>query len=300
MIAHIPKDKMDILTMKTPWNKEHELHTKIDVQYPGGKEFCGVLTHDVDFINWSLPRRILLSIKHPSTLSNNKNYYWGIDDICDMETEHRVKSTFYFISKCRTEHDGPYDIYTIEDELKQLDKNGWEVGLHGSFNSYMNYDYLSDEKAILEKILGHSVAGIRQHYANFDPEMTWSIQEKCGFIYDSTIGFTKKEGFKVGYCYPYQPDGMNIFELPFTIMDCSLLQKGYRAYPYDKALLESKKVIDIVKEAHGVVVLNWHNNSWDPYTFPRWAELYNVLIEHILDSNGSIKTANELMGWWQT
>lgn len=300
MITNITEDKMDILTMKTPWNEEHGLHTRIDAKYPGGKEFCCALTHDVDFIKWSHPRRILMGIKHPSTLFTGKNFYWGIDDICGMETEHGVKSTFYFISKCRTKHDGPYQISTIENDIQSLDKNGWEVGLHGSYDSYVNYEYLRDEKQILERILGHPVAGIRQHFANFDPKTTWQIQEKCGFIYDSTVGLTRKEGFKVGYCYPYRPAGMKIYELPFTIMDCSLLRKGSRGYTYDKALVESKKVIDIVKEAHGIVVLNWHNNSWDPYTFPRWAELYGALIEHILDSNGSIKTACELIEWWHT
>lgn len=299
MVIQLPNDEAtDILMMRTPWDEEHDLHTRWNIRYPNGKRFCGVLTHDVDEVRWSWRRKLLMGARYPSTLFQDKNHYWGFDNILDFEAELGVKSTFYFISKCRTRYDGPYDIGMVEDVIREVDKKGWEVGLHGSYQSYKDYEYLKEEKRILESVVGHPIDGIRQHYTNFDVETTWHIQERCGFAYDSTIGYARKEGFKVGYCYPYRPRGMNLYELPFTIMDCALFRKDSRNFDYERALNASKKVIDIVKEASGVVVLDWHNSSWDPYSFPRWADLYAELTGYILDSEGYIATARELIEWW--
>ena len=76
-----------------------------------------------------------------------------------------------------------------------LDKNGWEVGLHGSYNSFNNYALMKSEKQFLENILNHKVIGIRQHHLQIG-EKTWEIQKECGFKYDSSLGFNEKIGFK--------------------------------------------------------------------------------------------------------
>ena len=289
---------MEILMMERPWHEEHTLHSLREVKYPNGKQFCGVLTHDVDEIKWSWRRKMLMALKHPSTLAQEKNFYWGFDEIMDLEAGLNVKSTFYFIASCRSKFDGPYDLENVERIMRELDRKGWEVGVHGSYLSFNNYGYLREEKRILESIVGHPIAGVRQHYTNFEPEITWEIQQKCGFQYDSSVGHAEKEGFKVGYCYPYRPRGMSIYELPFAIMDCALFRKSSRNFDYDKALNVSKKVIDIVKEASGVVVLDWHNNSWDRHSFPRWSESYAELTGYILDCGGYIARAQDLIEWW--
>ncbi|MFQ6106379.1 MAG: polysaccharide deacetylase family protein [Thermoplasmata archaeon] len=298
MSGNICDEMMDILMMRRPWKEEHRLHSVMDAEYPDGKQFCGVLTHDVDEIKWSWRRKMLMTLRHPSTLSQKKNHYWGFEDIMDLEAGLNVRSAFYFITSCRSKFDGPYEIEDVGHIIKELDKGGWEIGLHGSYLSFNNYGYLKEEKRILESIVDHPVAGVRQHYTNFEPETTWRIQERCGFEYDSSVGYAEKEGFKVGYCYPYRPRGMKIYELPLTIMDCALFRKSSRNFDYDKALNVSKKVIDIVKEASGVAVLDWHNNSWDRYSFPGWSELYAELVGYMLDCDGYIARAQDLIEWW--
>src|SRR5579875_1507898 len=90
--------------------------------------------------------------------SEHFNPYHGIPYIVDIEKQFGVKSTFFF----RPEYDNLESVKVYEDEMKELVKNGWEVGLHvnnaGSLSSIMR------EKDTLEKVLGSKVVGSRVHY----------------------------------------------------------------------------------------------------------------------------------------
>ena len=57
------------------------------------------------------------------------------------------------------------------DIIQKLNKSGWEIGLHGSYNSYKNKDRLAKEKRGLE---------------------TWKIQEEVGFNMIQLLDFRIK------------------------------------------------------------------------------------------------------------
>ena len=87
--------------------------------------------------------------------------------------------------------------------IREIDRQGWEIGLHSSWYSFDDVDELKRQKEALESALGHEVISIRQHYLHYDIRVTPVVQAAAGFKYDSTLGFNDNVGFRFGTCYPY-------------------------------------------------------------------------------------------------
>lgn len=81
------------------------------------------------------------------------------------------------------------------------------------------------EKNRLEEIIGRDVLGCRQHLLRFEVPTTWRIQEKAGFVYDTTLSFADHDGFRCGICLPSEPYDLvenrilSLWEIPLTVMD---------------------------------------------------------------------------------
>ena len=130
------------------------------------------------------------------------------------------------------------------------------------------------------------VKGIRQHYLLFDIMKTWYIQEKCGFVYDSTLGYNDAIGFRCGICHPYKPFGKNIYELPLNIMDITLF--NIKNYSPSKAFKRAISILEEVKRYNGVGVILWHQRNFGN---SEYVELYEKLLDWIQSNNGEIMTA---------
>ena len=135
--------------------------------------------------------------------------YWNFPEIIKVEESLNVKSTFFILDetipfklfdKSNWQLSlGRYKLHNkkLVETIKYLDKEGWEIGVHGSYNSFNNKELLQKEKSRIEAIVEHEIIGIRQHYLNWDKN-TWQIQKELGFKYDSTWGVTEGIGLKEG------------------------------------------------------------------------------------------------------
>ena len=154
------------------------------------------------------------------------------------------------------------------------------------------------EKEKLESIVGHTIHGIRQHYLNFD-QITSKLQESAGFVYDSTVGFSKGIGFRRGTCFPYHPFDfdssreLSLLEIPLIIMD--------GAIPSAEAIFDQcVEIMDIVEKNNGVLTLLWHQNQFSEADFPDMNETYRRLVAEATDRDAWITTGNEINNWWRS
>ena len=160
-----------------------------------------------------------------------------------------------------------------------------EVGLHGSFDSYNDFEMLASEKAELDRIVSNKQYGGRQHYLRWKTPNTWRILEQAGLKYDATLSFADHEGFRCGICLPYKPydvledRALDIWELPLSIME-GTLQK-YRGLSSKEAWESIKGLLDVVSKHHGLFVLLWHNSFLDELDIPDWKRLYERLIDYV-------------------
>ena len=231
---------------------------------------------------------------HLLSWKKRKEVYWNIDKIIEIEQKYNVKSTFFFLNesfpfKLYKPSSwklalGRYDINEkkITETIKYLDSNGWEIGLHGSFESYKNLRLLRKEKVSIEKILEHEVYGIRQHYLNLT-DYTWKIQHTIGFKYDSSWGYTRNIGYKDNKIEPFKPISNNFIVFPLAIMDSCYMNKINR-------LDSLRNIIDKTIENDAILVVNWHTNKFNEKEFPGFKSAYVDLIEEFLKWGASFDT----------
>lgn len=247
-----------------------------NIRYPADKKWCIILTHDVDII----PKNLKL-----------------IEKAIEIEKQFGFSSTYLLASLKSIESRHPNDPnYTLkEDTTKELIyyilANHHEVGLHGSYNSYNNYELLKDEKMRLEDFISMEIKSIRQHYLNYDKNITPFIHEKCGFICDSSLGFPSKPGCKNSYSFPYFPyiDNLKrnskVLTIPYLIMDQNIFwNEELDGKSFKDKLDYIKKILNSVKKKGGVVVLDWHLHTIEE---KEWWELYSEILEYIKNDKTS-------------
>jgi peptidoglycan/xylan/chitin deacetylase (PgdA/CDA1 family) len=268
-------------------------YNNVMVSWPDDKKFGLILTHDVDRVrktyqymtHFFRTRRFY----HIKSFFSNKNPYWTFKQIMDIENNLNVKSTFFFLNerkKINFFRLKTYELslgrYRIKDPavtkiIKELNNNGWEIGLHGSFDSYCDINLLRKEKNELEKIVGKPVIGIRQHYLNLSIPTTWFYQQKVGFKYDASFGMTRELGFRDQIKNIFMPDKINMYVIPTVIMDAVLFSTS-RTYKdaWDKVIT----IIKEVKQNGGVLCIVWHTERFNNNEFPEQGQFYIDLINY--------------------
>ena len=292
--------------------------------WPDGKKFAVCLTHDVDEIRKTYQyltqavrglkdRRLSKTMYQLRSFFTDKifrrNPYWTFEELMRLEEKLDVRSTFYFLKetakvdifKPSTWHHYArrYDFKEpdVASIIRKLSSSGWEIGLHGSYESYQDKEKLKYEKKELEDVLENKVSGIRQHHLNLKIPETWEYQEEAGFEYDTSLGFKggKGIGFRWGTCFPFHPFNngrmMSILEIPVTVMDISVTpdRNGWR---------RCLEVINTVEEYGGVLTLLWHHTVFNEKEYPGMRELYEKIISTCREKNGWITNASSIAKWW--
>jgi len=301
-------------------NNQLNIRTEYKPFWPDGKKFAVCLTHDVDrvkktfqyatnIIRYLYKGKIRLAFTQVLSFLKKENPYWNFERIMEIERKLGAKSTFFFLNERQKVnwlspkewklYRGRYNIKDPEivDMIQRLDREGWEIGIHGSYNSYKDIEMLEKEKKILEKIVGKKVHGISQHYCNLEVPKTWEFHEKLELKYDSSIGFVSDMGFRYGTCFPFHPFNpkkgkiLSVWELPISIMDnaCS--------YDHENVWKEILDILNNVERYNGVLVLRWHQSVFNEREFPLRSKIYEKLIEICKERNAWITTARDLVEW---
>ncbi|MBD2813263.1 polysaccharide deacetylase family protein [Xenorhabdus sp. Flor] len=273
------------------------------------------LTHDVDFpfrFKFQNASRIIKStigdiirfkkyssliysflIKYTSiTFFLKKDPYNTFDWIMDVSEENNIKSEFYFIcGKTDEIRDGDYDIYhkQIKILLRNIYKRGHIVGLHPSYNSYLDPIQIKNEfarlrQACLEENIDQKYFGGRMHYLRWKNPNTLMSWEETGLNYDSSLGYADLPGFRCSTCIEYpaiNPINTTILKIyirPLIVMECTILEKHYMGVDnYEEALKIFIHYKNQCKKVQGSFTLLWHNSS---FMLKKHKKLYKEVIKN--------------------
>ena len=275
--------------------------------------FALCLTHDVD-----RPYKTYQSLYyaarersgyHLRTLVSDRNPYWQFGEIMDLEDELGVRSAFYFLNEQHLlrsrpprewfvpqhwlEHFGRYDITCddVADVIRSLDRNGWEVGLHGSYHSPDDRDQLAAEKRALESVVGGEIEGVRQHHLRLTAD-TWRHHDDIGLRYDASLGSSDVVGFAHGY-RPRQPfSNSEFFVVPLTAMEVALPDPGEN---FRRAWRACERLLDRAERNEAVMTVLWHPRYFNEREFPGYRRLYRRLVETALDRGAWVGPPRDLL-----
>jgi hypothetical protein len=272
--------------------------------------FALCLTHDVDrpYKNYRGLYRAVTERRpyHLRTALPGQNPYWRFEDVMALEEELGVRSAFYFLREDRLRdrplrtwlsprtwrrYAGRYSLSDpdIVDVVRALDAGGWEVGLHGSFESYTSVDRLRDEKAALESVLGHPVVGGRQHYLNLEIPETWHYHARVGLRYDASLGSSTRYGFHYGY-RPLRPFDDEFVVFPLTVMESALLEERDER----RVRAECERLLAEAAEHGAVMTVLWHQSCFSDRDYPGYGEAYRRLVERALEMGAWVGPPGDL------
>ena len=234
--------------------------------------------------------------------------YWNFARILDLEAKFHVKSTFFFLQESKglnplkpAEWGRGLGRYRFNDPdvaraIKTIDSAGWEVGLHGSFESFRDLRLLAREKRDLERVLGHPVAGVRQHYLNLEIPRTWEIQRQAGLSYDASLGSSVRVGYNETPWYPFEPFNDAFIVLPLAVMDGAL----FASYPTLAAQTRAlEKIIEEAETNHALLSVLWHQRFLNPTEFPNEYSLYEKFLGLALHRKPWVATSDQVAAWWR-
>ena len=214
------------------------------------------LSHDVDWrkqgptLEHILSRRDRFEAKLFEK-TKPEDLYRNIPEYMEIEEKFDIRSTFFF----RTFYENG-DVLDYEDDIKQLHKSNWEIGLHTDPSSIDDLDKIRLEKEKLERITGNQIIGNRVHFLNYNPELLNKL-EKLGFIYDSSLRHSKDriDEKEMGYSKIH-----GIIEFPVTLMDAYLFT--YMKIQENKIISEFQKTLDLGRSLseNNVISVIWHDN----------------------------------------
>ncbi|MBN2662967.1 MAG: polysaccharide deacetylase family protein [Bacteroidales bacterium] len=266
-----------------------------------------ILSHDVDRIKTRYSSKIPFKIKQffnlkPARLTkkqifNNIIKYllkfnqkiWSLNWLLELEITHNVRSVFFLLDN-DSDKDSRYSLKekkTIE-LINKLKKHKFNIGIHGTYNSYKNEKKLKKIKEDLQEISNVKTMGIRQHYLRCEVPRTQILQQKAGYLYDTTLGFAEHEGFRNSFCYPFKlydfenDKTLDIWEIPLVIMDGSLFE--YRGLELHQAKKTINNISAEIKKFNGILTILWHNDYFDEVQYKGITNLYKQILKDTLDN----------------
>jgi peptidoglycan/xylan/chitin deacetylase (PgdA/CDA1 family) len=307
---------------------------KPEPKWKGGAPYAVVLSHDLDSLPsgditiplFQIPKAFQTH-GFASKLGHLKNCLrdiliymsstpnWQLSYWLDKESEYDFRSTFFVASNTtnRDRSDPAYWLHSklVYDSRKQhlfevvkfIEDSGWEIGLHGSYNTFQDENLLYEEKKQFIRQSGCDIKGIRNHYLRFDVRKTWKIQESLGFAYDTTLGYSECNGFRVGIAFPFTPYDLqnereyNLLELPLSVMDGSFFEDYGERLEIKKSIQRCERLFNAIEETGGMLVVNFHLNFCVTNHPDSWA-LYEYVLKRSAESGAWVTTGREIAEWW--
>lgn len=297
------------------------------LSWPQGRSYGVVLSHDVDDAGRLSPQQGMRMLARATSqgsfrgmargiyyalagvgrsLSRRSDPYWNFETVMQLEAEANYRSTFFFVSHASSaRRDPPYEVDTpnLRDLLSRLRAGGWEVGTHGSFDSYLDSGALRVQREKLERVSGGPVRGIRQHYLRLQVPETFQAQADAGFAYDATVGYRATVGFRAGAAFPFFPFDQTVggqfalLELPLTVMDGPLFWQLNLSL--SEASARTLALLDTVRSVGGLAVLLWHQRVWYEKRYPGWSQVYEQVVRYLFEEGQSwVATAGQVADWW--
>lgn len=256
-----------------------------------------LLYHNIKNQNLSLIKKVIRCEK--GKLGNPFNTF---DKILALEKKYHAKSTFFFLRKGGGSNynfsDGP-----VKTLIKNLDSQGWEIGLHSTYQSTLDLNRLYQEKQELECSLGKEIIGVRTHGLKLLIPRTFENQKFCGFKYDTSFHppyYMKKRSLKPFFAT------QGLLEIPLTIYDSEWQYMTMKSIhgSIDYTWNRIKSILDRCRTEDTICTVLWHphafydeNNEFSKLLYPHFegfSEIYEKILQYGYENNAPLCTCQQI------
>ena len=214
------------------------------------------------------------------SLGQVKDPFDTFEKLNQLLKNHR--SVYFWLMKHQLPHDTAYYIdHEPFHRLVQSVASYSEIGIHPSYNSYLNPVYISSEKQKLEAISSLNMTKSRQHYLRLSlPEsyrqlITLGIKEEYSMGYAGVVGFRAGTSFAFPFYDLQREVSTDLLVHPFQVMDVTL--KEYLKLKPEAAIKKIASLKAEIKLVGGQFSFIWHNSSF--HEGDGWHGWDKVLVE---------------------
>ncbi len=245
------------------------------------------------------------------TRQKKKNRHWLFPEVMDAERRLGFRSTFFFstvpfFTRGADSRDVDYDIRhpRFRELFDVINHEGWEIGLHISYNARESCDRIASEVGAIDRVAGVPVLGSRHHYWHMSQPFwqTLSDHARANLGYDSSIAFNERPGYRLGIafpCYLWNPlSGQRIgtMQIPCLIMDGAFFYHPNQTV--DAVLEHTERLLEQLKRFRGVAAIDWHVRTSYPGSdaYRSWGEAYLKILEMLAaDSEVLVQSCRETL-----
>jgi hypothetical protein len=233
----------------------------------------------------------------------------------EIEQRHGVTASYFFTSYPGSEghrYDCVYDFddacrfrgerVRVRDVVRALHGEGFDVGLHGSYNSALVPGLLAREKAALEEAAGVTVTTTRQHFVHWEVRTTPQLQAGAGLRADSTLGFNRNLGFRAGTSLPHRlfdldrGAPLDLVEVPLVVHDGALLRADALELGVELGTATLTSFLDTVRDVGGVATVIFHPNNLERDDY---LALFEATIAYGLEHGAWFASVRDVDAWWR-
>lgn len=308
------------------------LYRKLDLplltlpRWPASAPLAIFLSHDVDVVKkWTCKRSayeiargmkdlilfkpgpLTAAVRSISDSMRGRDPYWMFDELMFMESGSGFRSTWFFapFGGSYNSRENAFDpVYhrkpsEITSMIRRLLENGFEIALHGTRRAHLDTKELERQIESFESRLGIRIGGVRHHYLMFKHEKTLDTAAAAGLLYDATLGFSGRPGFRNGMASPFFPypsdhPAGSIIEIPLNFMDSCFIH-GADSEQVMRQVTESYLY---AKAAGGLFSVLIHPGNMDALEIPGLTKFYNSLLSRFRMDGARSMTGEEIALWW--
>ena len=189
--------------------------------------------------------------------------------------------------------------------LRSLGAEGHAVGWHPGYGAHDHAGRLRAERARFVDAVGHAPRLARTHFLRWSEPATPRLLARAGVRVDSTLGFSRHEGFRRGTSHPFRVFDVAagrptaLWEMPLAVMDTTLaVHRGLGDGGVAAALAGA---FGAARRAGGVAVVLWHNDLGG-LTGSSWSRRLRVLDQSIgqaVADGAAAAPLGRLLAAWQ-
>lgn len=173
----------------------------------------------------------------------------------------------------------------VTRELVQRAARNSEVGLHPSYGSSRTTSLNTQERSLLQDMVGRPVRATRQHFLRWRIPETLRFLSGSDYTEDHTLGFTDRAGFRAGTCTPFpwydleREEETALMLHPFAVMDSALIDPQW--LDPDGVFKIMAAMSDAVRAVKGTFISVWHDRYLSGHReFAPWPAVFERVMQH--------------------